>query len=637
MFRFVLTVFVATTAWALPPERSSQGTDDDASVTVSVLDRAIRGDVRSWCSMRILIRGEERALRRNDTVRLRLIEDDLVGDDTLWGTDFEVTRDEANAQRVDRRFDCSANFGDGDARGGLEIYAVANVDKQECGGFCNDDDPTTGNIDVSLHDDDDAEDDDDSASAAALPLGVTPDRIARDADWFAVNFLDRSQVTFRVAHRPAGGRVDLVMFEPGGGQLQVGDDLDDGAVIQTAALPPGEYRVRTQPRDGRDYNFYDVELRVVTAGCEPGSVEVQPCGNCGNRRRECGDDADWRPFGECEGSGTCAPGDARMEACGLCGHEAQTCTEVCAWERGECADQGECTPGDQEAGDCPDDGGVRVRECTDACAWAPYGECDDAVCAAGDVQDCYEGPEGTADVGVCKGGRQACEDGAWGPCEGEVRPTAEVCDDGVDNDCDGDLDQADEACDDTVEVGDACDGDDDCGGDLECLRPPQAPGFLGGYCGISGCDDDCPGDAICGTVFGERYCLQPCERHSACRADYRCADVAPGRMACIPACQRDVDCRDPAQPLCDRREGLCVAEDVQVDLDRRRPPRDMGRPPPRRDMGGAGGAGGGVGDAGMVGPEAGEAEPVGCSCDVGRSAGAIWWALLLFGVRRRRS
>ena len=635
-------ILVATVAWALPPERSSEGTDDDASVTVSLLDRAIRGDVRSWCSMRVLIRGEARELRQDDTVRLRLREDDVVGDDTLWETNFEVTRDEAAAQRVDRRFDCSSNFGDGDAAGDLEIYAVANVNKQSCGAFCNEDDPTTDNIAVALVDDDDSEENDGSGAAAALPLGATRDRIARDGDWFAVNFLDRSQVTLRASHRPAGGRVDLALFDPMGGQLQVGMDEDDGSVVQTAALPPGEYRARVQPRDGNNFNFYDLELQVVVAGCEPGAIEVQPCGNCGNRRRECGDDSDWGVFGECVGVGECAPGDERAEVCGLCGREAQTCSDECRWIRGDCGGEGDCMPGAQDSAMCAE-GGVRLRTCEETCAWGAFGDCDDRACADGDEQPCYDGPEDTEGVGACAGGMQVCDGGAWGPCEGEVRPSAEVCDDGVDNNCDGAQDMADEACDETPEVGDACDGgEDDCGDQLECLRPPDAPGFIGGYCGVAGCDADCPEGSVCGTVFGERYCLQPCDRHSECRADYRCADVSPGQMACIPACQRDVDCRDPAQPVCDRREGLCVADDAQIDLDRTPDPRDMGRdppppPPPPRDGGGGAGGAGGDGDGGAVGAEGGTAEPVGCSCDVGGSGfGFGLWLLLLAGVGRRR-
>ena len=619
-------------------QRSSQGSDDDAQVMLTLYDQAIRNDNRSWCSMRVVVLGAEVVLRQNDTVRLRLLEDDAIGDDNLWETNFEVTRDEAEAQRVDRTFDCSSNFGDGDVQGGLEIYGQANVNKEECGFICNEDDPNTDNIDVELVDDDDAEQDDDRDSAVGLPLGLTAGRIARDADRFSVNILDPSQVTFRAVCDPRGGQVDLVLYEEGGGQLQVGEDQVDGSLLDTALLQPGDYRVRAQPRDGRNYNFYDVELRIVTGGCEPGAIEVQPCPNCGTRRRTCDDNGAWAEWGECMEGGECAPGDERVEVCGLCGREMQTCNDECAWNRGECEGEGECAAEAEEAEACPE-GGSRIRTCDDTCQWGEFGECDESDCVDGNDQDCYGGPDGTEGVGECASGMQTCRNGAWGRCEGEVRPSAEACDDGRDNDCDGDVDDADDACQQTGPgAGDACDDDDDCGDLFECLKPPAAPGFLGGYCGTAGCDQDCPGDAVCGTVFGERFCLQACTRHSECRADYRCADVGLAVNACIPACQRDFDCLDPARPVCDRMEGVCVAGAGRADMRPPPPPRDMGRPPPQRfDMGGGGGMG--TMDAGTDGGAPSEAEAEGCSCDLQDvDAPAPWWLALLLmpWVTRRR-
>src|SRR5579871_774032 len=54
-------------------------------------------------------------------------------------------------------------------------------------------------------------------------------------------------------------------------------------------------------------------------------------------------------------------------------------------------------------------------------------------------RSCYGGPQGTAGVGLCRAGNSYCEDGVFGPCIGEVMPSAESCD-GLDDDCDGVVD-----------------------------------------------------------------------------------------------------------------------------------------------------------------------------------------------------
>lgn len=70
----------------------------------------------------------------------------------------------------------------------------------------------------------------------------------------------------------------------------------------------------------------------------------------------------------------------------------------------------------------------------------PTGGCIDCVCEPGATQDCYGGPEGTANVGMCKSGTQTCQTNGqgWLECEGEVRPFGENClTPDVDEDCDG--------------------------------------------------------------------------------------------------------------------------------------------------------------------------------------------------------
>lgn len=58
-----------------------------------------------------------------------------------------------------------------------------------------------------------------------------------------------------------------------------------------------------------------------------------------------------------------------------------------------------------------------------------------ASCADGATQPCYSGPEGTEGQGLCVAGEQACKEGAWGACEGEVLPGAEDCATPTSEDC----------------------------------------------------------------------------------------------------------------------------------------------------------------------------------------------------------
>jgi len=60
-------------------------------------------------------------------------------------------------------------------------------------------------------------------------------------------------------------------------------------------------------------------------------------------------------------------------------------------------------------------------------------------CSGTATTSCYEGPVGTATVGVCEEGVATCENGRWGDCVGQVLPSSEVCD-SIDNDCNGVVD-----------------------------------------------------------------------------------------------------------------------------------------------------------------------------------------------------
>ena len=61
-------------------------------------------------------------------------------------------------------------------------------------------------------------------------------------------------------------------------------------------------------------------------------------------------------------------------------------------------------------------------------------------CNPGETDDCYTGPDGTAGTGVCKTGTKTCnDDGKWGECVDEVKPSSEICNN-EDDDCNGKVD-----------------------------------------------------------------------------------------------------------------------------------------------------------------------------------------------------
>ncbi|MEO1270033.1 MAG: MopE-related protein, partial [Myxococcota bacterium] len=127
-------------------------------------------------------------------------------------------------------------------------------------------------------------------------------------------------------------------------------------------------------------------------------------------------------------------------------------------------------------------------------------DCDGATDERADGQPlretCYDGPEGTAGVGICRSGSRTCVDGEVGTCEGQQLPgLVELCN-GDDDDCDGEVDE------DNIDTGALCTTDLDgacqvaiqgtqvctAEGTIVCepLTPPSAE-----VC--DGLDNDCDG------------------------------------------------------------------------------------------------------------------------------------------------
>jgi hypothetical protein len=169
------------------------------------------------------------------------------------------------------------------------------------------------------------------------------------------------------------------------------------------------------------------------------------------------------------------------------------------------------TTGIGESGATTDDpGSTGMGESSDT---APGG------CVPGEIQNCYGGPEGTADVGACSSGSQTCQDdGTWGACEGDVGPSDEDCN-GIDDDCDGTVDNG------NPDGGDACNTG---------LAGPCEPGVLTCVLGELVCEGNVsPAAAETGGKNIDDDCTGVVDDGCDCDPGNPAADCAAGQ-SCFP-------------------------------------------------------------------------------------------------------
>lgn len=193
------------------------------------------------------------------------------------------------------------------------------------------------------------------------------------------------------------------------------------------------------------YGFADgtAGLGICAVGRKTCNADGTGWGSCegdvGPAVEDCATGADDDCDGEVNEGCTCVPntsvscygGPRGTEGIGECKAGSQTCSAGGVY--GGC--EGQVLPQPEICGDDKDSD----------CDGNPDNGC---ICIPGDRRLCYSGPEGTANVGVCKSGVETCnaQGTAWSRCEGEVLPGLELCGDRLDNDCDSENNEADAGC-----------------------------------------------------------------------------------------------------------------------------------------------------------------------------------------------
>jgi hypothetical protein len=250
--------------------------------------------------------------------------------------------------------------------------------------------------------------------------------------------------------------------------------------------------------------------------CVPGCAEDQPCAD---------DD-------EMCCSGACIDPQTDSEHCGGCDMPCSPPANATI----ACVDAA-CTPNGCEDGwsDCD---GMAADGCE------TEGECQ---CTPGAVQECYTGDPLTMGVGPCAVGTQTCNEfgSAFGPCEDEVTPVAEICGNAADDDCNGLVDDDPDADGDgwTACGGDCCDTPGRTCSDPQLVNPGafEVPD--------NDVDDDCDGM--------EDNPLPPCDAGLASNS----ADPLHYAQA-MDLCQfTDEDPPDPAERVWGVIEGGLVRAD----------------------------------------------------------------------------
>lgn len=165
-------------------------------------------------------------------------------------------------------------------------------------------------------------------------------------------------------------------------------------------------------------------------------------------------------------------------------------------------------------------------------------------CTGDETTDCYTGPAGTENIGVCESGTAQCVQGSWGECEGETHPGIEICN-GEDDDCNAIADDGNpnggDPCN-TGEPGPCAEGTLMCEeGMVQCVddvTPTQEQ--------CNDIDDDCNGEVDDGNPEGGAYC-----------STGLAGICAAGTMTCQGGGVECLQNLQPATEVCDSQDNDC--------------------------------------------------------------------------------
>jgi hypothetical protein len=150
-FGLAITAAILCSLFAVSAQAATvSDTDDDLTIKLTISPTTIIKNTDAvWGTLTVTITEDEYKLKKGDYVELAVYDNDCsylcLGDSKLWSTDFQVTRQEQQADLVHRVFDVNwLAIGTG-----YDVYATADVDKAKSW-FYNDDSAETGEIHVSV-------------------------------------------------------------------------------------------------------------------------------------------------------------------------------------------------------------------------------------------------------------------------------------------------------------------------------------------------------------------------------------------------------------------------------------------------------------------------------------------------------